>query len=521
MIGILASILFILIVCFIAGKQEINYSFADINIGDLLSKSIFNILLLAAMATGIALSAGGIAPTLVVESNKLFTLTATMAVTLSILSCLGIRSSAITTFYGAYISIVLGTSNNMDMTLEAIISIVVIPIIGVAVAYIFKGITEKYIYQRNCHILIKNLYIKRLGRSGVVICAVLLSYNYSILSGSIFASAITITDISFTTACPIMVIACALFLTPVMGLQHRYSRSGKMSIGINIVYSLICVLAIGNILLPAITATMMPVLVSANLIKEADNCIFGKEKRGQHIINVLTIALLTPITAFIIAELITNINAGILTKAIIAAIAVIFCIFTKQQFVQGHRRTAIQKALNEEKTRKNQLDNEVNRLDVVAVTSQFNTISKEIDIKQKALINLSLYIIQQRYYLENLVQKMEEIAQKDNIKDIKEDLKAEAATLLDNIKLSKEMDQFYTQVEQQHENFVSRLQMRCSNLSERERRLAILLRLGLSSKEISSLMNIETKSVEISRYRLRKKLRLERNENIVQYLQLL
>ena len=199
----------------------------------------------------------------------------------------------------------------------------------------------------------------------------------------------------------------------------------------------------------------------------------------------------------------------------------IFCIFTKQQFVQGHRRTAIQKALNEEKTRKNQLDNEVNRLDVVAVTSQFNTISKEIDIKQKALINLSLYIIQQRYYLENLVQKMEEIAQKDNIKDIKEDLKAEAATLLDNIKLSKEMDQFYTQVEQQHENSVSRLQMRCSNLSERERRLAILLRLGLSSKEISSLMNIETKSVEISRYRLRKKLRLERNENIVQYLQLL
>lgn len=513
--------MFILIVCYIAGKHEISYSFADINIADLLSQPMFNILLLAAMATGTALTTGGIAPVMTIKGGDLFTLTTAMAVTLSLLSCLGIRNSAVTAFYGASLSIAFGAGENMDLALSAALSLVAMPIIGLAAAYIFKEITDKYIYERSCHILIKNLYIKRLGCSGVVICAVLLSYNYSLLSGTLFSSVINSTDMSYTTACPIMVVACALFLVPVMGTQRRYRRSGKMSVGITTVYSLIAVLAIGNIILPATTAAIMPVMISANLIKETDNCIFDKEKRGRHITNVLAIALLTPVTAFIIAELTSNVNAGILTKAITAAVAVIVCILTKLQFVQGHRRTAIQKALNEEKTRKTELDEEVNRLDVVAVTSQFNTISKEIDIKQKALINLSLYMIQQRYYLENLVQKMEEIAQKENVDEIKEDLKAQTATLLDNIKLSKEMDQFYTEVEQQHENFVSRLQMRCSNLSERERRLAILLRLGLSSKEISSLMNIETKSVEISRYRLRKKLRLERNENIVQYLQLL
>ena len=72
-----------------------------------------------------------------------------------------------------------------------------------------------------------------------------------------------------------------------------------------------------------------------------------------------------------------------------------------------------------------------------------------------------------------------------------------------------------------HKNFVSRLMMRCPTLTEREKRLAILLRLGFSSKEISSLMNIEIKSVETNRYRLRKKLRLDRNENIGTFLQLL
>ena len=63
--------------------------------------------------------------------------------------------------------------------------------------------------------------------------------------------------------------------------------------------------------------------------------------------------------------------------------------------------------------------------------------------------------------------------------------------------------------------------MRCPNLSKRECRLAVLLRLGFSSKEIANMVNLETKSVEINRYRLRKKLRLDRSENLVNYLKLL
>jgi hypothetical protein len=35
------------------------------------------------------------------------------------------------------------------------------------------------------------------------------------------------------------------------------------------------------------------------------------------------------------------------------------------------------------------------------------------------------------------------------------------------------------------------------------------------------MVNLETKSVEINRYRLRKKLRLDRSENLVNYLKLL
>ncbi|MFN3554976.1 MAG: LuxR C-terminal-related transcriptional regulator [Bacteroidales bacterium] len=42
----------------------------------------------------------------------------------------------------------------------------------------------------------------------------------------------------------------------------------------------------------------------------------------------------------------------------------------------------------------------------------------------------------------------------------------------------------------------------------------MLVRLNLSSKEIATLMNISPKSVEIARYRLRKKLGLRERESM-------
>ena len=49
----------------------------------------------------------------------------------------------------------------------------------------------------------------------------------------------------------------------------------------------------------------------------------------------------------------------------------------------------------------------------------------------------------------------------------------------------------------------------------------IMLRLGFSSKDISGMMNVEPKSVEVSRYRFRRKLKLDRSVNIVEYLQMI
>jgi DNA-binding CsgD family transcriptional regulator len=57
------------------------------------------------------------------------------------------------------------------------------------------------------------------------------------------------------------------------------------------------------------------------------------------------------------------------------------------------------------------------------------------------------------------------------------------------------------------------------DLHKNERKLCAYLRLGLSSKEIASLLNISLRSVETFRYRLRKKLGLQPRESITDFVQ--
>lgn len=84
-------------------------------------------------------------------------------------------------------------------------------------------------------------------------------------------------------------------------------------------------------------------------------------------------------------------------------------------------------------------------------------------------------------------------------------------------------DDTLTQVDRHFEglygDYVERLRHNYPDLTKMEFRLCCFIKMGLSTKEIAPLMNVAPKSVEMSRYRLRKKLKLEREVNLAQFLQ--
>ena len=67
-------------------------------------------------------------------------------------------------------------------------------------------------------------------------------------------------------------------------------------------------------------------------------------------------------------------------------------------------------------------------------------------------------------------------------------------------------------------DFLKKVKNYHSSLTNNDLRLCAYLRLNLSSKDIAPLLNISLSSVEIKRYRLRKKMNLSRNEGLTDHL---
>lgn len=114
------------------------------------------------------------------------------------------------------------------------------------------------------------------------------------------------------------------------------------------------------------------------------------------------------------------------------------------------------------------------------------------------------------------------------IESIREVLDSEndTATLKKNIRniikagsISKnEWQSFEKNLFKGHEEFVSRLTLKYPELTPKDIKLCIYLKMNLSSKEIAPLMNISFRGVELHRYRLRKKLGLSPDESLYKFM---
>ena len=92
-------------------------------------------------------------------------------------------------------------------------------------------------------------------------------------------------------------------------------------------------------------------------------------------------------------------------------------------------------------------------------------------------------------------------------------------TLFEDHELWLEKEEGYRTVKTDPgEKFLKRIKIAFPDLTPRELKLCAYLRMNKSSKEISILMNISVRGVEISRYRLRKKLDLNREVNLTDFI---
>lgn len=87
-----------------------------------------------------------------------------------------------------------------------------------------------------------------------------------------------------------------------------------------------------------------------------------------------------------------------------------------------------------------------------------------------------------------------------------------------NISNQDDWKLFETNFERAHEQFLNKLKVQFQDLTPSDLKLSAFLRMNLSSKEIAPLLGISVRGVENHRYRLRKKLELDSDDNLTEFL---
>ncbi|HET7361746.1 MAG TPA: triple tyrosine motif-containing protein, partial [Salinimicrobium sp.] len=142
---------------------------------------------------------------------------------------------------------------------------------------------------------------------------------------------------------------------------------------------------------------------------------------------------------------------------------------------------------------------------------QNEQLEKEMDGKNKELAITTMSLIKKNEFLSNIKQKLENTSQSPEVKSVIRTIERDIS--------EKDNWTFFKQAfNNADKDFFKKIKSRHPELTSNDLKLCAYLRLNLSSKEIAPLLNISVKSVEIKRYRLRKKMDLARETNLTDHI---
>lgn len=133
--------------------------------------------------------------------------------------------------------------------------------------------------------------------------------------------------------------------------------------------------------------------------------------------------------------------------------------------------------------------------------------------KEKEMVSLSTNLLHHKQYFKEI---------KADVKGIKTDDKSLIKSINNQIDYVLENDEDWRILKQHfnavHENFFDKLLAKHPSISETELRHCMFIKLHLQTKEIARILSIDPRSVQTARYRIKKKMDLEEDVDLRDYL---
>ena len=499
----------------------------------------FKVIVAVFIILGVSVSAaGGVQGSLMshvsplrMDCQSLIIVLISSLIILSVLKMFGVKASVVYAVLGALEAWMITSGNDTDYGLP--VSFIVAPVVAFALSALMRLVFRLTLDRTRIHLITLSYYMRYAVIAGLILLAFASGLNWggflaagaSLIAGSQSALWVTVT----------VLLLSVISLSPFMrdesdataGKYSDFSIYAVLSVGYGVALTLLFFsfggsagllglkpvpLSVGSLVIASVAG--VEVVKKSHLIERDE---YAKEGLSL---------LLAPLGAMTVAYLIFRITGNgdeqmqdftVISAAILTLLALVFygyVVRNRRQREATERLVYIQQQQIYENSRA------LNDMELKVVLSENQALHNSVEVKQQEVMNVALSIVEQKEYLQSLNEIVKKLSKaKDETE--KDGLIAElGSSLRQRLSYDRDVDSqyFYAQAESLHEDFNAKLTENFPDLTQQERRLATLLRLGFSSKYIATLMNITPKSVEIGRYRLRQKLGLSKGDNLVNFI---
>lgn len=142
----------------------------------------------------------------------------------------------------------------------------------------------------------------------------------------------------------------------------------------------------------------------------------------------------------------------------------------------------------------------------------------ELSHMNNLLAASTMNLVVKNEFMENIKEDIRQAKITDKVEDKQRALERIIKEIDTTLKVQEDWKQFEHHFDRVHGDFLKRLTTQFTDLTPGEQKLCAFLRLNMDTKEIANLMGISLRGVEVSRYRLRKKLGLDAHQNLSKFI---
>ena len=455
-------------------------------------------------------------------------------IVLVILKFLGIRGSATYAVLGSLMAYGVITDADYHLKWNFIASYIAAPviafIISAAVRYLLKVIFSK----ARIHLITMSYYM----RIAIILCITLTIVSLGLnWGGMLLGIGCKFAEGKAVAICSSCIIAGIMLITRISARTYEQQNTGIYadfsiyaiaSVGFSVaatlmIFSFESITGLAGISpVPLSVPTLVICAIAGTEIIQKTRLISNSDYIKEGIASITA-----PGFAFIFTYLVLDIMGehpadGIRDLTSIAASLVILAAISFAGYARRQQmlKKATERLVYTQQQQIYENSRALNDMELKVVISENQALHNAVEMKKQEVMNIALSIVEQKEYLQSLNEIVKKLSASNDEEEKNGYISEISSSLRQRISYNSEIDSqyFYAQAESLHEDFNAKLSENFPHLTQQEKRLATLLRLGFSSKYIATLMNITPKSVEISRYRLRQKLGLGKGDNLVNFI---